>query len=108
VDNFRDDAIQVSIVPLFEPPGSPTTPILYLVQLQAFDIHTVSLPNQGNYRIDFGTTAGPAALGTCTLNLGSGDQYQFVTLPDKIVVRHINAPALTRPDLIVATSSLCR
>jgi hypothetical protein len=58
--------------------------------------------------VDFGTTSGASDLGTCTLNLASGDSYQFVTLPDKIVVNHVNQPAKTGPDFIVSTSALCR
>ena len=58
--------------------------------------------------MDFGLSSGGSDLGTCTLHLGSGDEYQFVALPDKIVVHHVNQPAQAGPDFVVATSSLCR
>ncbi len=110
VDNFRDDTIQVSILQLDVPQNSntSTSPAQFEAQLNAFDVHTTSIPTHGRYRVDFGTTTGGADLGTCTINLGSADQYQFVALPDKIVVNHVDRPPKTGPDLIVATSSLCR
>ena len=58
--------------------------------------------------MDFSLTSGGDELGTCTLNLKSGDQYQFVALPERIVVNRANRPATSGPDFVVETSSLCR
>jgi hypothetical protein len=112
VDNFRDDAIQVSILQLDVPQSSNSNsspaPAQWGYEMNAFDVHITQVQTHGRYRVDFGSTSGASDLGTCTLNLGSGDAYQFVTLPDKIVINHVNQPAKTGPDFIVATSALCR
>lgn len=112
VDNFRDNIIQVSIVQLDVPPSSNSNstpyPDVWQFVMNAFDVHITKISTHGRYRVDFGSTAGASDLGTCTLHLGSADAYQFVTLPDKIVVNHVNRPANTGPDFIVATSALCR
>jgi hypothetical protein len=110
IDNFRDDAIQVTILQLDVPQNSngDASPAQFDVPLNAFDIQATSIPTKGRYRVDFGTSSGASDLGTCTLNLGSGDSYQFVTLPDKIVVNHVSKPAAAGPDFIVSTSALCQ
>jgi|SRR5579859_790890 len=110
VDNFRDDAVHVTILQLDVPQNSngDGSPAVFEQQLNAFDIGTTSIPSKGRYEVSFGSGTGGSDLGSCTLNLGSGDSYQFVTLADKIVVNHVSQPAKTGPDFIVATSSLCR
>jgi hypothetical protein len=58
--------------------------------------------------VNFGTTSGGANLGTCTLTIKSGDQYQFVTLPNNMAVNRANNPSSVGTDFVVATSALRR
>jgi hypothetical protein len=106
VDNFRDDSVYVSIIQLDAPVDS--TPLGATLDLNAFDIRTYRVGQPGRFQIDFGTTSGAADLGSCTLGVGSGDQYQFVTLPERIVINRVDDPVSVGTDLIVSTSSLCR
>jgi hypothetical protein len=106
VDNFRDGTIYVTVQQVEV--ASNTNPGQGYFQLDSFDLHTYHAPQPGRYRVDFGSTSDAADLGTCTLTLKSGDHYQFVTLPDKIVINHVNRPASTGPDFVVGTSALCR
>jgi len=104
VDNFRDDTIQVAIVQLDAPADS--LPMEVSLEINPFDIRTYRLQNPGRYRMDF--NAGAADLGTCTLNVKSGDEFQFVALPDGIVINPVDDPVSVGSDLVVATSALCR
>lgn len=107
VDNFRDDAIQVSIkqTSASQDPGT----VQGALDLNAFDVKTFHAPGPGKYAVTFNTTGtGNAALGVCTLTLHGGDRYQFVTLPDKIVVNNVNHPASAGSDFVVELSGLCR
>ncbi len=106
VDNFRDDTIQVSILQLDVPEDA--TPAQAVLELNAFDIRNYTAQSPGRYRVDFSASGSGVELGTCTLNVRSGDQYQFVALPEMIVVNRVNNPVATGADLIVATSALCR
>ena len=104
VDNFRDDAIQVAILQLDAPADS--LPMEVSLEINPFDIRTYRVQNPGRYRLDFSTSA--ADLGTCTLNVKSGDEFQFVALPDGIVINPVDDPVSVGSDLVVATSALCR
>ena len=106
VDNFRDDAIETSILQLDPPKDS--TPLQSSVRLNAFDIKPYTVQNPGKYRIQFRTTRGSNALGSCTLTIRSGDQYQFVALPERIVINRANNPAKVGSDFVIDKSSLCR
>lgn len=105
VDNFRDDAIQVNIRQVDAPQDS--TPASGALNLNPFDIKSFRAQNPGRYRVDFALKKG-GALGTCTLTVKSGDQYQFVTLPDGIMVNRVNNPPTVGRDLVIGSSSLCR
>ena len=78
------------------------------IQLNAFDVKTFHTPNAAKFRIDFASAAGRSSLGSCTLNVRSGDQFQFVALPDKILINRVNSPPQSGADLVVQSSSLCR
>jgi|GEM_PF-2670370 len=106
VDNFRDDTIEVTILQLEV--KQDKTPTQDSLEIEAFDIRTSRVQQPGRYQVDFGTTSGAADLGTCILTLRSGDLYQFVALPDKIVVNRVNHPPDNGRDLIVETSTLCQ
>lgn len=106
LDNFRDDAIHVSILQLDV--AEDSFPLQTTLEIEAFGIRNYRVSEPGRYRVDFGTTSGSADLGTCTLNVRSADQYQFVALPDMVVVNRVKDPVAVGTDLIVATSALCR
>ncbi len=106
VDNFRDDTVYVSIVQLDAP--ADAAPLSTSVEIDAFDIRTYRAGQPGQYQIDFGTSSGAADLGSCTLSARSGDHYQFVTLPERIVINRVDDPVELGTDLIVSTSELCR
>jgi hypothetical protein len=106
VDNFRDDGVYVSIVQLDAPVDS--TPLEASLDLNAFDIRAYRVSRPGRFMIDFGTSSGAADLGSCSLSVGSGDHFQFVTLPERIVINRVDDPVSVGTDLIVSTSSLCR
>jgi hypothetical protein len=106
VDNFRDDKIEVKITQL-EPPAD-SSPIKTSFRLGAFDVHSYAVTQPGKYRVEFSATDKNTNLGTCNLNVRSGDQYQFVLLPERIVVNRANQPSSTGRDFVVETSSLCR
>jgi len=105
VDNFRDDKIEVNITQL-EPPADSSS-IKLSLRLGAFDVRSDTISQPGKYRVDFSTDKG-AKLGTCTLNVRSGDHYQFVALPERIAINRVNNPSSVGADFVVETSSLCR
>jgi len=114
-DNFRDEPLQLTIVSLDVTPSPSAEPGSFDINANASSLEVDSLaiynwhvPQPGHYRVDFSLTSGGDELGTCTLNLKSGDQYQFVALPERIVVNRANRPSDQGPDFVVETSSLCR
>jgi hypothetical protein len=106
VDNFREDTVYVSIAQPDAPADS--APLGTSLDLNAFDVRTYRVGQPGRFQIDFGTTSGAADLGSCSLGVGSGDHFQFVALPDMIVINPVDDPVSVGTDLIVSTSSLCR
>lgn len=106
VDNFREDPVSVSITQLDAP--SESVPFEMSLDLNPFDVRTVRVQNPGVYQIGFLTSGGGAGLGTCALEVGSGESYQFVTLPEMVVINRLNDPVSVGTDLVVSTSSLCR
>ena len=105
VDNFRDDAISVNFLQTDAAKGS--TPVQGSIQLNAFDVKTFHTPNAAKFRLDFATTVG-RNVGSCNLTVRSGDEIQFVALPDKILVNRVNSPPQSGADLVLQSSSLCR
>ena len=106
IDNFRDDTVQLSIQAPNNSQGTPTSPDTW--ELNAFDVHSFTAQQPGVYRLDFGATSGGSELGSCTFTIKSGDQFQFVALPDHIIINRVNNPPAQGRDLVVSTSSLCR
>ena len=115
-DNFRDEPIHMTIVSLDVTPSPSAEPGSFdfdsnasHLEVDSLDIYNWHIPQPGHFRVDFSLEAGGGdELGTCTLNLKSGDQYQFVALPERIAVNRANRPATSGPDFVVETSSLCR
>ncbi|HKZ55258.1 MAG TPA: FHA domain-containing protein [Anaerolineales bacterium] len=106
VDNFRDDPIQLSILQLDAP--ADVTPTSVSLEVEPFDIRTVRIQDAGRYQIQFTSSSDGAELGACTLNVKSGGEYQFVTLPERIVIHDVKHPASVGTDMIVETSTLCQ
>ncbi len=106
VDNFRDDAIYVNITQLDV--AKDSTPEQTTLALNSFDILAHRVQNPGRFRVDFGTTRGSANLGVCTLTVKPGDRYEFVPLPNKIIVNRANNPSSAGADYVITTSALCR
>lgn len=106
ISNLRDDALHVSITPLNAPKDS--TPTTGALDLGRFDVDTYKAASAGRYRVDFALAKGGAALGTCTLTVRSGDEYQFVALPAQIAINRAPNPPTAGADLVVASSALCR
>ncbi|MGB8646843.1 MAG: hypothetical protein WCF84_16505, partial [Anaerolineae bacterium] len=75
--------------------------------LNPFDVRIRQVQGGSKYRLDFQTKDGKS-LGACTLNVRGGDDYQFVTLPERTVVNRANSPSQSGADFVVDTSSLCR
>lgn len=106
VNNFRDDPIQVTITPLQESSESSSLPST--LDLNPFDVKTYHSTNPLRLRVDFLTAETDSPLASCTLNVRGNDEYQFVALPERIVVNRVNNPPTVGSDLIVEQSSLCR
>jgi hypothetical protein len=107
VDNFRDDAIEVAFQQTDAAKDSSAAS--GSLSLNAFDVKTYHAPNPGRYLVSFASGADSSStLGTCTLTVHGGDQYQFVALPDKIVINRVNNPSSAGTDFVVDSSSLCR
>ncbi|MBI4674735.1 MAG: hypothetical protein HY741_24075 [Chloroflexi bacterium] len=106
VTNFRDDPITVIVTPLRESEGSSS--FSTDLTLNAFDVQSTHITNPGRVHVEFQGAQGIPALGGCTLTVRGGDQFQFVVLPERIVVNRENSPPSSGRDLIIETSSLCR
>ena len=106
VDNFRDEPVYVSIAQLDARVDS--APQGTALDLNAFDVRTYRVGQPGLFQIDFGTSSGAADLGSCSLTVRAADHFQFVTLPERIVINPVDDPVSVGTDLIVSTSSLCR
>lgn len=106
VTNFRDDPIQVSVTaPRASDESAPARTDL---DLNAFDIKSTQTSNAGKYLVEFRAPQGAGALGICNLTVRGGDQFQFVVLPERIVVNRVNSPPAVGRDLIITTSQYCR
>jgi hypothetical protein len=107
IDNFRNETVYVTLTPLDTSKGSTPAAAATLL-LSPFDIASRRIESPGRFRVDFGTSRGGANLGTCSLTVKSGDQYQFVSLADKVIVNRTNNPASSGRDFVIGTSALCR
>ncbi|MBI5303988.1 MAG: hypothetical protein HY868_17770 [Chloroflexi bacterium] len=106
INNFRDDGIDVTVRELNPAQGS--SPSQGSLRLNAFDVKAYRAQNPGRYRVEFRATRGAVDLGACALTVKSGEQYQFVVLPERIVVNRANNPSTVGTDFVIQTSALCR
>lgn len=105
VNNFRDEPIAVKIIELDVKEDS--SPSQTDMQLNAFDVRTMSTSNNARYRATFTLASDGSSLGECVMRVRSGDQYQLIALPDGIMVNRENNPPTLGTDLVVTTSTLC-
>jgi hypothetical protein len=106
VYNFADDTIYLTISDLNT--KKEESPKEEKTALTPLGLENRSHSEPGRYKYQFGTRAGGADLGVCTLTLRYNDKYQFVPLPGMIIVNRLNQSASTPSDFLVASSSLCR
>lgn len=105
VDNFRDDPVRVNIEQAEV--GDDSMPLQGTLELASFDVKTWRAPSSGRYKVEF-SASGSTSFATCMLTIGSGDQFQFVALPEQLLVNRSNRPSETNADLFAATSRFCR
>jgi hypothetical protein len=111
--NFADNTLHVTMTRLDVQqdarPGTPVaTPSPSTLRLNAFDVLTYQVSQPSRLRVDFGSAEGKRDVGTCNLSVASGDAYQFVVLPDKVVVNRSNNPSSVGTDYVIDTSALCK
>lgn len=105
-DNFRDETIYITILQLDV--ASDEMPSENRLEIAPFDVRSHHVLEPGRYLVNFGLFSEGSDLGICTLTVQSGDQYQFVALPERIAVNLLNDPPALGTDLVVETSTLCR
>ena len=103
--NLTDGDLSVSIASL----GSESESGLLDtdLELKPTDSDSFTSISPGRYRITFSATVGEAS-GNCSLQIASGDVYQFVAVNEGVVVTNEKYPPSTAADLNMATSSLCK
>lgn len=106
VNNFRDDAVTTEILELDT--KQDQYPAQRTLELNAFDVKQYASASPARYRVTFTVTQNNQELGTCTLRVHSGDEYQFVVLPERIAVNRVNTTVERGSELLIASSILCR
>lgn len=104
--NLTDGDLSVDIVSLGDSSGSSL--LETNLSLKPTDSNSFTAIRPGRYRLTFTATVGGAASGTCSLQMGSGDVYQFVALNEGVVVTSEKYTPTTAADMNMATSSLCK
>ncbi|HEX8217592.1 MAG TPA: zinc ribbon domain-containing protein [Chloroflexia bacterium] len=105
--NLTDGDLSVDIVSLGDS-SSDSTLLETNLSLKPTDSDSFTSIRPGRYRLTFTATVGGAASGTCSLQVGSGDVYQFVALNEGVVVTSEKYTPTTAADMNMATSSLCK
>jgi hypothetical protein len=105
VINLSDGDLSVNIASLDDKSGSSL--LKTDLALKPFDSDSFTSIKPGRYRLTFAATAGQAS-GTCTLQVGSGDVYQFAAVNEGVVITSDKHPASTGEELDMSTSSLCK
>jgi hypothetical protein len=100
--NLRDDAVRVDLA---TGDGEDVVPASF--SLGPLEIRAHRAPRPTSLRIAL-TAEDGTDLGTCALDLRSGERVEVVLLPDETLIRrHETVPASGR-DLLLSQSSLCR
>jgi zinc-ribbon domain len=104
--NLTDGDLSVALYSLSDgsdPPSMPTT-----LSLKSTDSNSFISIKPGRYSLTFTATVGGDASGTCSLQMGSGDVYQFVVVNEGVVVTSEKYTPTTVEDMNMATSALCK
>jgi pSer/pThr/pTyr-binding forkhead associated (FHA) protein len=114
VENLGDVKVFVFMTSTLERTKEDDITPNFLWEIGSFGTKITANQTTGFYRIDFGTQSGEMDLGTCIFSLKSGEVYDFVVLPDFIIVNRTEYPQVldrdptSIDDLAVKTSSLCK
>jgi len=103
--NLTDGDLSVSMASLSSEAGASSSDSL---TLKPNDRKGFTTLQPGRYRISFASTVGTGANGDCTLQISSGDLYQFVALNEGVVITNEKNPPKSNTDLNMATSTLCK
>lgn len=103
--NIRKDAIAALLTPLDADAEELSENAL---NIDVTGISSFRALKPGRYQLDLKKAAGEDVLGTCTLQIKSGDVYQFVAVPHGVVVTRDSAKTATAQELNMKTSSLCQ
>ena len=102
--NIRKDALHALLTPLAADAEALSENSL---NIDVAGISSFRALKPGRYQLDLTKAAGEA-VGTCTLQIKSGDVYQFVAVPHGVVVTRDSAKTATAQELNMKTSSLCQ
>ena len=100
--NLRDDTIRADLAPASQADAVPAT-----LRLAPYELRTYRAVRPTRLAITLLGEDG-ASLGTCTLDLRSGDRFQLVALPDAALVRPVGVTPASGRDLLLAESGSCR
>ncbi|HYO50292.1 MAG TPA: hypothetical protein VEW94_10620 [Chloroflexia bacterium] len=101
--NLSDADLSVSISSLSS--DSDSSLLDTSLTLKPSDSGSFTSIQPGRYRISF-SGSGPS--GDCTLQISSGDLYQFVAVNDGVVITNEKYPPSSNTDLNMATAPLCK
>ncbi len=102
--NLTDSTLEADMNPLDA--GEDSIQLDYDGRFAPFDIGGWGAIQPGRYQLEI-RLDGPPESGTCTLQIGSGDSYQFVAVPEGLAITLKGATASSPDDLDMQTSSLC-
>jgi hypothetical protein len=74
--------------------------------LASLDVRTFATGGSGRYELTIKDAAGNP-FDTCTMTVGSGEQYRFVVLKDTVAVRRLGPAPSAGTELTTDVSSLC-
>ena len=77
------------------------------IRLAPFEIRAHRAPRPTQLRIAL-TAEDGTSLGSCALDLASGDRIEVVLLPDQTLIRRAETVPASGRDLLLGESSLCR
>ncbi|MBI2846045.1 MAG: hypothetical protein HYX86_05810 [Chloroflexi bacterium] len=105
IANLADDTLEVALSWIDPETGSVQPAATFT--LKSFQITSQAI-FPGRFQLDFAYLSGATAVGTCTLEVVSGDLYQFVAVSEGIAIYREGQEPQSGEDLFVATSYLCQ
>jgi hypothetical protein len=100
--NLRDDAIRVDLGT-----GGADDVVPASFRLAALEIRAHRAPRPTQLRLAL-TAEDGTSLGSCALDLASGDRIEVVLLPDQTLIRRADTVPASGHDLLIGESSSCR